>query len=84
MGEEEEEEEDPRPTSNAVLRVALTLCVILQVSDGWGHLILEIYFSFFNSFVNLEYSLVWFGFITGSCKKECLKVQFAAHQTIHE
>ncbi len=63
VGEEEEEEEDPRPTSNAVLRVALTLCVILQVRDG--DLGFKIYFSFFSlvsSFVNLEFSLVWFYF----------------------
>ncbi len=26
--------------------------------------------------------MVWFGFITGSSEKECLKVQFIAHQTI--
>ncbi len=28
-----------------------------------------------------SFGLVWFGFITGSCERQRLKVQFAAHQT---
>ncbi len=84
--EEEEEEEDPRPTSNAVLRVALTLCVILQVRDGdLGFF--KIYFGFFSlvsSFVNLDFSLVWFGFISGSCEKNFQKYNSLHIEHLHD
>ncbi len=52
------------------------------ISHRWVLTAAHCFYRYDSRVIHTQLLLRWFGFITGSCEKECLKVQFTAQQTI--